>query len=199
MYSCRLVGVLLVEISLEVAMKGMIFKALTLIYDCLKQIICEKYRFVSACAVPAGWHGPKLFTVFEFSACRMTNQPAKFSWIERSTWKLEVAGSIPGLVNLTTTNCLSDETLNRGLIWRGYTPSALNNQTELSVVSSSILALSPVTTNRLLWASLEWATGSDDKWTEITKAERQFYLRINFGCLRVWVLLIHVQAISLGI
>ena len=32
-----------------------------------------------------------------------------------------------------------------------------------SVVSSCILALSLVTTNRLLGASLRWATGSDDK------------------------------------
>ena len=38
----------------------------------------------------------------------------------------------------------------------------LKNQAELSVVSHCILALSPVTTNRLLGASLRWATGSDD-------------------------------------
>ena len=44
-----------------------------------------------------------------------------------------------------------------------YTPSTLKNQAEFSVVSSCILALSPVTTNRLLGASLRWATGSDDK------------------------------------
>ena len=31
------------------------------------------------------------------------------------------------------------------------------------------LALSPVTTNRLLGASFRWATGSDDKYTEVTK------------------------------
>ena len=61
------------------------------------------------------------------------------------------------------TNCLSDETLNRGPVWRCYTPSTLKNQAEFSVVSSCILALSPVTTNRLLGASLRWATGSDDK------------------------------------
>ena len=35
-------------------------------------------------------------------------------WLERSTRKLEVVGSIPRLVNLTIINCLSDETLNRG-------------------------------------------------------------------------------------
>ena len=32
-------------------------------------------------------------------------------WKERSTLKLEVVGSIPGLVNPTIINCLSDETL----------------------------------------------------------------------------------------
>ena len=42
---------------------------------------------------------------------------------ERSTWKLEVVGSIPEQVNLTIINCLSDETLNRGPVWRCYTPS----------------------------------------------------------------------------
>ena len=60
-------------------------------------------------------------------------------------------------------DCLSDETLNRGPVWRCYTPSTLKNQAEFSVISSCILALSPVTTNRLLGASLRWATGSDDK------------------------------------
>ena len=52
----------------------------------------------------------------------------------------------------------------------GITLSTLKNQAELSVVSTCILALSPlspVTTNRL-WGggggvSLRWATGSDDK------------------------------------
>ena len=39
----------------------------------------------------------------------------------------------------------------------------LKNQTELSVVSSCIFALSPVTPNRPLGASLRWASGSDDK------------------------------------
>ena len=68
-------------------------------------------------------------------------------WLERSTWKLEVVGSIPGLVNLTFINCLSDETLNRGPVWRCYKPSTLKNQAELSVVLSCILALSSVTTS----------------------------------------------------
>ena len=48
----------------------------------------------------------------------------------------------------------------------GITPSTLKNQAELSVVSTCILALSPVTTNRLCMGgggSLRWATGSDDK------------------------------------
>ena len=89
------------------------------------------------------------------------NQPPITLLIERSTIKLEVVGSIPGLVNLTVINCLSDETFNRGSVWRCYTPSTLKNQAELSVVSSCILSLSRVTTNRLLGASLRWATGSD--------------------------------------
>ena len=84
-------------------------------------------------------------------------------WSECSTRKLEVVGSIPGPANLTIISCLSDETLNRGPVWRCYTPSTLKNQSGVSVVSSCILALSPVTTNRLLGAPLRWATGSDDK------------------------------------
>ena len=71
--------------------------------------------------------------------------------VERSTWKLEIVDSMPGLVDLTITDCLSDETLNQYPIWRCYKPSTLKNQAELSVVSSCILALSPVTTNRLFW------------------------------------------------
>ena len=39
------------------------------------------------------------------------NTPARIAQLVRA---LEVVGSIPGLVNLTTINCLSDETLNRG-------------------------------------------------------------------------------------
>ena len=46
--------------------------------------------------------------------------------------------------------------------------NGLKNQTELSVVLSCILALSSITTNRLLGASLRCATGSKDKQTEIT-------------------------------
>ena len=42
----------------------------------------------------------------------------------------------------------------------------LKNQAELSVVSSGILALSPITTNRLPGAKLRWATVSDDKQTK---------------------------------
>ena len=76
---------------------------------------------------------------------------------ERSTWKLEVVGSISGLVNLTVINCLLEETLNRGPVWRCCTPSTLKNQAERSVVSSCIRALSPATTNRLLAASLRLA------------------------------------------
>ena len=45
----------------------------------------------------------------------------------------------------------------------GLASQAQANKAELSVVSSCILALSPVTINRLLGASLRWATGSDDK------------------------------------
>ena len=56
---------------------------------------------------------------------------------------------------------LSDETLNRGSVLRCFSPSTFKNQAELSVVSSCILALSPVTTNRLLGASLRWAACSD--------------------------------------
>ena len=81
---------------------------------------------------------------------RISYQPTWHSWLEHSTRKLEVVGLIPVLVNLTIINCLSDETLNRGPVWRCYTPSMLNNLAELSVVSSCILALSPITTNRLL-------------------------------------------------
>ena len=69
-------------------------------------------------------------------------------------------------------NCLSDETLNQGPVWRCYTPSTLKNQAEFSVVSSCILALSPVTTNRLLGSSLRWATSSNDKQTEIIKSNQ---------------------------
>ena len=47
-------------------------------------------------------------------------------------------------------NSLSDETLNQDPMWRCYTPSTLKNQAEFSMVSSCILALTPVTTNRLL-------------------------------------------------
>ena len=43
------------------------------------------------------------------------------------------------------------------------TPSTLKNQTVFSVVSPCILALFPVTTNRLPGTSLRWATGSNDK------------------------------------
>ena len=47
-----------------------------------------------------------------------TTEPAQIAqWMERSTWKLEVVGSIPGLVNLTIINCVSDETLNRGSVF----------------------------------------------------------------------------------
>ena len=53
---------------------------------------------------------------------------------ERSTCKLEAADSIPGLVNLTITNCLFGETLKRGLVLRCYyTPDTLKYQAELSV------------------------------------------------------------------
>ena len=55
-------------------------------------------------------------------------------------------------------NCLSDETLTLGPVWRCYTPSTLKNQAELSVVSPCILALSTLTTYRLLGESLRWAT-----------------------------------------
>ena len=78
-------------------------------------------------------------------------------WLERSTWKLEVVGSIPRLIKLTIINCLSDETLNWGPMWQCYTPSTLKNQTELWLVLSCILALSPVTTNCLLGVLLRWA------------------------------------------
>ena len=87
-----------------------------------------------------------------------------------------VVGSIPGLANLTVTNCLLDDTLYRGLVWWCYTSNTLKNQTELSVVSSCILALTPVTTNRLLGASLRGATGSDDRYTETHKI-----LFVDFG------------------
>ena len=30
--------------------------------------ICENYRFMSACAIRGGWHGPKLFDELKFSA-----------------------------------------------------------------------------------------------------------------------------------
>ena len=52
------------------------------------------------------------------------------SVVRSSTWKLEVVGSIPGLVKLTIINCLSDETLNRGPVLRCYTPSTLNQSVE---------------------------------------------------------------------
>ena len=32
--------------------------------------ISEKYRFMSACAVRAGWRGPKIFEILEFSVCQ---------------------------------------------------------------------------------------------------------------------------------
>ena len=79
-------------------------------------------------------------------------------WVRISDWPTKII------------NSLSDEKLkptSRAMVL--YDEHVKKNQTELSVVSSCILALSPVTTNRLLGASLRWATGSDDKQTEITK------------------------------
>ena len=55
------------------------------------------------------------------------------------------------------------------------------NQAELSVVSSCILALSPATTNRLLGATLTWATGSDDKETKITKSVVRYTVSLPFS------------------
>ena len=43
-----------------------------------------------------------------------------------------------------------------------YTPSMFKNQAEFLLVLSCNLALSPVTTNSLLGASLRWETGRDD-------------------------------------
>ena len=57
--------------------------------------------------------------------------------VENSTWKLQVVGLIPGLINLTGTNYLSDETLKRGHVWQYHIPSTSKNQAELSVDSSS--------------------------------------------------------------
>ena len=74
--------------------------------------------------------------------------------VDHSTWKLGVVGSIPGLVNLTITNCLLDVTLNRGPSWRLHMPE--KNWAELSVVSSCILAISPVTTNCPLRRRSDW-------------------------------------------
>ena len=68
-------------------------------------------------------------------------------------------GSIPGQVNLTNINCLSDETLNRDPVGRCYRPSTLTGGA--LVVSFCILALSPVTTSRLLGASFGWVPGSN--------------------------------------
>ena len=42
------------------------------------------------------------------------------------------------------TNCLSDETLNRGPVWRCYTLSTLKNQVELSVVRPISLHYPPL-------------------------------------------------------
>ena len=74
--------------------------------------------------------------------------------VERSTWKLDV---VPGFdsraiqsYSLTVTNCLLDATLKRGPVWLCYKSSTLKSQAELSVVSSGILTLSPVTYNHLL-------------------------------------------------
>ena len=56
----------------------------------------------------------------------------------------------------------------------------LKNQAEFSVVSSCVLALSPVTTNRLLGASLRWATGSDEKLTGKKKSDsKPKYLQVS--------------------
>ena len=100
----------------------------------------------------------------EQSVCSLFPLPACITqWLECSTWKIEVVGLITVLVNLTIIDCLSVETLNRGPVWRSYTPSILKNQLELSVVSSCILALFSITTNRLLGVSLRWATGSNNK------------------------------------
>ena len=43
-------------------------------------------------------------------------------------------------VQLKITNCLSNETLNRGPVSRRYTPSTLKNQAEFSVVLTGRLA-----------------------------------------------------------
>ena len=65
------------------------------------------------------------------------------------------------------TDSLPDETLNRGPAQRCYTPSTLKYPVEPSVVTSCILALSPVTTNRLLGGR-----GVDGQ-PEATKNERK--------------------------
>ena len=43
-------------------------------------------------------------------------------------------GLIPGLVNLTITNCLSNVTLNQGPVWWCYMPSTWRNKVKLSEV-----------------------------------------------------------------
>ena len=69
-------------------------------------------------------------------------------------------------------------------VWPCYTPSTLKNQAEFSVVSSCILALSTVTTNCLLVASLRWATGSDDKLKEKTKIRLASQLSSMLSCTK---------------
>ena len=83
-------------------------------------------------------------------------------WLERLTWKLEVVGSIPGLVNLTIINCLSDETKPRSRVTVSYTEH-IKEPGRALVVSSCIIALSPIRTKHLLGASLRWATSSDHR------------------------------------
>ena len=80
--------------------------------------------------------------------------------------------------------CLSDETVNQGPVWWCHTPSMLKNQAELLIVSSCILALSPVTTNRLLGALLRWATGSGDKKTKIINHTMVWFL--SFAWIHVF-------------
>ena len=64
----------------------------------------------------------------------------------------------------------------------------LKNREELSVVSSCILALFPVTTNRLLGSSLRWATGCDDNGNNQTNN-----LLCQFSGCRYWSMYVIIQ------
>ena len=103
------------------------------------------------------WYNCRRALLYNYRRKVSATKPARLAQLVRALdLKIKVVGSISGLVNLTIINCLSDKTLNRGPVWRCYTPSTLKKQAELSVVSFCILALFPVTTNRLLEASLRW-------------------------------------------